>query len=247
MVAVLRRNFTTKKVHVKQRRNWRAYSYSVRDKRRWTDEQIRNQLGMTKQQFSRAILAYQQEVSQPRWDRERLAQKILDFAIKNERWPTSKELDEKWKDLNLPARSSIGRHFVSDWRAPAGSAYAQLVAYIVDDPKKWRQLTPALILSIRNVTVRRRAMEKYGIERLLKKGGGICVQQDDYGKLWRLPTDNPADDHAQWVEVVNSSPEEDGSFAHFFLRVPANVDTAKAAVAWTAQKNPQEFKIKVAT
>ncbi len=35
------------------------------------------------------------------------------------------------------------------------------------------------------------------------------------------------------VEVVNATPEPDGTRRHFFLQVPANIRTAREAVAWT--------------
>jgi hypothetical protein len=35
------------------------------------------------------------------------------------------------------------------------------------------------------------------------------------------------------MEVVNATPEPDGTHRHFFLQVPANLRTAREAVAWT--------------
>jgi hypothetical protein len=35
------------------------------------------------------------------------------------------------------------------------------------------------------------------------------------------------------VEVVNSTPEPDGSRKTYFLRVPPTIETAREAVAWT--------------
>ncbi|MGH9553254.1 MAG: DUF6745 domain-containing protein [Terriglobales bacterium] len=35
------------------------------------------------------------------------------------------------------------------------------------------------------------------------------------------------------VRVINSTPEPDGSYKHYFLRVPPEITTAKSAVAWT--------------
>src|SRR6266436_180030 len=37
------------------------------------------------------------------------------------------------------------------------------------------------------------------------------------------------------VHVTNSTPEPDGSRRRYFLRVPPEVKTARAAVAWTTQ------------
>jgi hypothetical protein len=35
------------------------------------------------------------------------------------------------------------------------------------------------------------------------------------------------------VRVRNSTPEPDGTYKHYFLRVPPNITRAKQAVAWT--------------
>jgi hypothetical protein len=58
------------------------------------------------------------------------------------------------------------------------------------------------------------------------------VQQDDYGKLWRtsLSVDG---EQLRVVEVVNSTPDPDGSHRRYFLRVPPDARTARQAVAWT--------------
>ena len=43
------------------------------------------------------------------------------------------------------------------------------------------------------------------------------------------------------VRVINSTPEPDGSFKRYLLRVPPDITTAKAAVAWTFGKKPDEY------
>jgi len=35
------------------------------------------------------------------------------------------------------------------------------------------------------------------------------------------------------VEVINATPEPDGTHKHFFLQVPAHMRTAREAVAWS--------------
>ena len=56
--------------------------------------------------------------------------------------------------------------------------------------------------------------------------------QDDYGKLWSTQIQLDGE-RAQVVEVVNATPESDGSYRRYFLRVPQAVRTAREAVAWT--------------
>ena len=43
------------------------------------------------------------------------------------------------------------------------------------------------------------------------------------------------------VKVVNSTPEPDGSFKDYFLRVPPEIVRAKQAVAWTFGKKENEY------
>ena len=43
------------------------------------------------------------------------------------------------------------------------------------------------------------------------------------------------------VEVVNSTPEPDGSRRTYFLRVPPTTRTATAAVAWTFGMRESEY------
>jgi hypothetical protein len=64
------------------------------------------------------------------------------------------------------------------------------------------------------------------------RGRATLVRQDDFGKLWTL---GPGLDGEPMrvVEVVNRTPEPDGSYRHYFLRVPPSVCTAREAVAWT--------------
>jgi len=54
--------------------------------------------------------------------------------------------------------------------------------------------------------------------------------QDETGVLWRQRWRWEA-----WaaVEVINGTPEVDGTRKRYFLQVPANMRTAREAVAWT--------------
>lgn len=234
----------------------KARSY-VRAPQRWSDAVIQAALGITASEFREAVSAYHEPRRPPHsWTREEMADKVLRFALRRKRWPTGDEWDKRRRELDLPARSSVGDVFRGVQMAdPSGGlsrwmyGTSALQAYIVDTEETWERLTPQLILGIRNVTVRRRAMEKYGVDRLLRDGGGTRVQQDDFGTLWRMPSDNETDPHAQWVEVENSTAEPDGTNAHYFLRVPPDVETARAAVAWTFnhEGNVADFTVEAAT
>jgi hypothetical protein len=88
---------------------------------------------------------------------------------------------------------------------------------------------------------RRVALERLGWERALAQLHGEVVQQDDYGRLWRIQPSGP---RTSWgiptvpepivlVEVVNATEERDGSRRRYYLRVPPSVRSARQAVAWT--------------
>ena len=74
-------------------------------------------------------------------------------------------------------------------------------------------------------------LDRIGYERFLDLAGTHLVAQDDFGKLWRseLRIDG---EPLHVVEVVNSTPEPDGTHRRYFLRVPHD-RTAREAVAWT--------------
>jgi hypothetical protein len=82
-----------------------------------------------------------------------------------------------------------------------------------------------------NAEVRRVMIERFGPGEYLRDAGAILVDESEWGKLWRaeLADDEPL----VMVEVVNSTPEPDGSFKDYWLRVPPTVATAHEAVAWT--------------
>lgn len=93
-------------------------------------------------------------------------------------------------------------------------------------------VTPARIAGWANAERRRVAMERIGVEPFMHALGGTIVQQDDYGRLWRTEREIDGQPLVA-VEVVNSTPEPDGSHRRYFLRVPPSVRTARRAVAWS--------------
>jgi hypothetical protein len=100
--------------------------------------------------------------------------------------------------------------------------------------------TPESIRAEENAELRRMMVEHYTPERFLRESGAEPVQQDEAGKLWRI--EMPSDESIVMVEVVNSSPEPDGTFNVYFLRVPPSTQTAKAGVAWTFGLSEDEYQ-----
>jgi len=87
--------------------------------------------------------------------------------------------------------------------------------------------------------VRRCMIEILTPERFIAQGGAYRVSQDEAGVLWRQRWRWEA-----WaaVEVVNGTPEPDGRHKRYFLQVPANMRSAREAVAWTYGLPEQRYR-----
>ncbi|MGW5232735.1 DUF6745 domain-containing protein [Streptomyces nodosus] len=91
--------------------------------------------------------------------------------------------------------------------------------------------TPRRIREEENAELRRVMLEHYGYERYLDESGAQPVQRDKAGVLWRIELEG--DEPLVMVEVVNSTPEPDGTHRTYWLRVPPRTRTAREGVAWT--------------
>ncbi len=104
-----------------------------------------------------------------------------------------------------------------------------------------REQTFDAIAVERNVEVRRMMLDIYGVERFLRESGAEMIQKDECGALYirRLDVEQ---DPVMIVCVVNSTPEPDGHYRRYFIRVPPHVRTAREAVAWTFGLSADEYK-----
>jgi Domain of unknown function (DUF6745) len=82
-----------------------------------------------------------------------------------------------------------------------------------------------------NVELRRVLLERYGLDRYLREVGATRLHQDAAGTLWHAPLRD--DEPLVMVEVVNATPEPDGTHRVYWLRVPPATRTAREGVAWT--------------
>ncbi|MFJ2395515.1 DUF6745 domain-containing protein [Streptomyces sp. NPDC087843] len=92
-------------------------------------------------------------------------------------------------------------------------------------------LDPKRIRDEENAELRRVMLEFYGYDRYLAESGAVPVHRDETGILWRLEL--LGDEDVVMVEVVNSTPEPDGTSRTYWLRVPPATRTAREGVAWT--------------
>jgi hypothetical protein len=100
-------------------------------------------------------------------------------------------------------------------------------------------ITLATVDAESNVQVRRCMIEIMTPARYVALGGARKVAEDETGVLWRKIWLN----YDIWtaVEVINATPEPDGTHRHYFLQVPANINSAREAVAWTYGMQPDEY------
>ncbi|MEU0132870.1 DUF6745 domain-containing protein [Streptomyces sp. NPDC006296] len=92
-------------------------------------------------------------------------------------------------------------------------------------------LDPARIRAEENAELRRVMLEHYGYDRYLAESDAKPVHRDETGILWRIAMEG--DEDVVMVEVVNSTPEPDGTHRTYWLRVPPRTRTAREGVAWT--------------
>lgn len=90
-----------------------------------------------------------------------------------------------------------------------------------------------------NVEVRRVLLERYGEARYIEDIGAEVIDEAEYGTLYRCIFQD--DEPLMMLRVLNSTPEPDGSYRTYWLRVPPHVRTAHEAVAWTFGLTPEQY------
>jgi hypothetical protein len=93
-------------------------------------------------------------------------------------------------------------------------------------------INPLTIELERNVERRRIMIEIYGMDKYLRRSFATKIHQDEYGTLYRKRSSS-GDEPFVAVELKNSTPEPDGTYKIYVLRVPPTITTAREAVAWT--------------
>ncbi|WP_019631146.1 DUF6745 domain-containing protein [Actinomadura atramentaria] len=106
-------------------------------------------------------------------------------------------------------------------------------------------LTAERIGAEQNAELRRVMLEIYGYDRFLAEVGAEPKHRDETGVLWRIEMNG--DEPVVMVEVVNSTPEPDGTYRTYYLRVPPSTRTAREGVAWTFGLTADEYRPKVET
>ena len=115
--------------------------------------------------------------------------------------------------------------------------------YVIFNPE---QITVEDIDSETNIEVRRVKITQYGDAKYLEDSNAELIHEDDWGKLYSKDIGDP-DGPMVMVKVVNSTPEPDGSFKDYYIRVRPDITTAHEAVASTFGLTPDEYKPTVET
>lgn len=118
-------------------------------------------------------------------------------------------------------------------------------------PRSWilkpEEITPDRMERSRSLAEAEVMLNLYGMGRYIEERGSVA-DQDETGKLWAC--DHPWQSRAQWgathvwiraVEVVNSTPEPDGTSRIYWLRVPPHIRRAREGVAWTFDVPEREY------
>lgn len=122
------------------------------------------------------------------------------------------------------------RYSVYSWRG------IPVERYMIENPGS---IKLSRISTEANAELRRTLINIYGEARYLENAGAALIHEDECGQLYQLAL--KSDEPLCMVKVRNSTPEPDGSFKHYFLRVPPNMSTARQAVAWTFQMDEDEY------
>jgi hypothetical protein len=100
-------------------------------------------------------------------------------------------------------------------------------SWLIEQPEF---ITVRSIAAAHDPQIRRCMIDILTPQRFIAEGGAYRVSQDEAGILWRQRWRWEA-----WaaVEVINGTPEPDGTYKHYFLQVPATMRSPREAVAWT--------------
>ena len=96
-----------------------------------------------------------------------------------------------------------------------------------------RRCTPSIAVRLRNVLARREAIERIGFDTFIKRGLATVIDEHpEFGVLYELPGETTREPMVL-LKVVNSTPEPDGRFADYYLRVPPDQTDVREALKWT--------------
>ena len=147
--------------------------------------------------------------------------------------PEEYNFDEQWR-LHNPNNMAVR---FSDGYGLYAIHGVMLPTWIFEHPDK---LTIEAIGAEKNVEIRRVMIERYGQAKYLLDQGAKLIHSDGYGDLYSINL--LEDESLVMVKVINSTPESDGSYKDYFVRVPPDMMTAEQAVAWLGELEVGKFE-----
>jgi hypothetical protein len=116
----------------------------------------------------------------------------------------------------------------------------EVPGWMIEHPER---ITPDAVTDEIDPVQRNCMIEIMTPERFIRMGGASRVAEDATGVLWRKLWGYRGVTIGSWtaVEVVNGTPEADGSRRRYILRVPSRMRTAREAVAWTYGLTPERY------
>jgi hypothetical protein len=102
--------------------------------------------------------------------------------------------------------------------------------------------------SSQGVLIAAYVFELYGLEKYIDTcpSRNLDIVTDPFGSLYHLNYNNRTET-AVYVKVKNSTSEPDGSFKHYFIRVPPYISDPLEGIAWTFDLLPSEYRPLVET
>ena len=98
----------------------------------------------------------------------------------------------------------------------------------------------------------RHGEEIHGAAAFIRDAGGERLDHDErYGTLWRRRFRGnefvQGDEPIVMIEMVKRTPEPDGRFKRYWLRVPPKTRTVREAVAWTFNMPADQYAPEIET
>ena len=123
-------------------------------------------------------------------------------------------------------------------------------SFIIEKPQK---ITTKTIDAEPNAEIRRVMIDRYkngqeinGAAAYIRDTGGTRLDHDEsFGTLWKRDVSN--DEPIVMLQVINSTREKDGSFKHYWLRVPPTITKAHEAAAWTFNMPAKDYAPQIET
>ncbi len=84
-------------------------------------------------------------------------------------------------------------------------------------------------------------MEAYDLDEFMKDMKYKTIDKNKRKDLLLVEVEMPNDENLVMVRVKNSTPEPDGHFKYYWLRVPPDSKNAEEAVAWTFGMSKKEY------